>query len=685
MGDRPRVYGVRSIGVAWQRPRLERFFKGAVGFVFLPPGVPPSRDLDGLAGWGAKGGARREAKRRGMPYLALEDGFLGAAAAGRSGYKALTLSADLDGIYYESASPSRLERLIEDWQSILPEELETARALMAVMRRENLGKFNDDPDATPEDLAHWNQPPVMVVDQIVGDRSIAGGGNDEGAFERMLDAAIAENPGVPIVARVHPLDGQGRRRGHLRQLAARRGVEVYDRRASWMSLVKTASRVYVASSQAGLEALIAGKPVTCFGQPFYAGWGLTDDRSPHPRRTARPTLDALVAATYLGHCRYLDPLTGEAGDALGVANLLAERRRRDRETEGLTHVYGVHLWKRFAVGPFLKGARSRLTWTMKPEQALARQRRQGGRIVAWASRAPLSMIEAAAAQGAPLHRIEDGFIRSVGLGSQLYPPASLVIDRSGIYYDPSGPSDLETLLETAEFDPALVERAGRLRRQVVALGVSKYNIAARSLSAFDGADGRARILVPGQVADDASVLRGGGLIRDNLALLKAVRAARPEGFIVYKPHPDVEAGTRIGALAPEALEGLADAVAANASIIDLLSACDEVHTLTSLVGFEGLMREKPVSVYGTPFYSGWGLTADHMTCDRRKRRLELDQLVAGVLLLYPRYADTATGWPCSAEGAVALINLLRMRTAGEKPLLFARWRWFIKGLFSAAV
>jgi capsular polysaccharide export protein len=49
----------------------------------------------------------------------------------------------------------------------------------------------------------------------------------------------------------------------------------------------------------------------CLGQPFYAGWGLTEDRGPPlPRRTARPDLVALVHATLIAYPRYRDPVSG---------------------------------------------------------------------------------------------------------------------------------------------------------------------------------------------------------------------------------------------------------------------------------------------------------------------------------------------------------------------------------------
>ncbi len=84
---------------------------------------------------------------------------------------------------------------------------------------------------------------------------------------------------------------------------------------------------------------------------------------------------------------------------------------------------------------------------------------------------------------------------------------------------------------------------------------------------------------------------------------------------------------------------------------NLLDEIDELHTLTSLSGFEALLRGVPVTVYGRPFYAGWGLTRDITPCGRG-RVLSLEQLAAGALILYPRYLDPLTRLPCGPETVI---------------------------------
>jgi len=144
---------------------------------------------------------------------------------------------------------------------------------------------------------------------------------------------------------------------------------------------------------------------------------------------------------------------------------------------------------------------------------------------------------------------------------------------------------------------------------------------------------------------------GGGAICSNLALLQAVRAARPDGCLLFQPPPEAgSGGWRRGRSAAELLRHC-DVVLPAPSAGAALAAVDEVHTVTSLTGFAALLRGLPVATYGAPFYAGWGLTEDRVSLPRRTRRLTLDELIAGALILYPAYVDPVTGLACDAETA----------------------------------
>ena len=149
------------------------------------------------------------------------------------------------------------------------------------------------------------------------------------------------------------------------------------------------------------------------------------------------------------------------------------------------------------------------------------------------------------------------------------------------------------------------------------------------------------------------MLRGAPLdLRTNRALLARVRAENPKAMLIYKPHPDVEAGLRPGHVADA--ETWADLVLEDTDSAALLPHIDAVWTLTSLLGFEALMRGRTVVTLGAPFYTGWGLTR-HLGMDlpRRSARPGLLGLVHAALIDYPRYHDPLSNRPCTPEVALA--------------------------------
>ena len=269
----------------------------------------------------------------------------------------------------------------------------------------------------------------------------------------------------------------------------------------------------------------------------------------------------------------------------------------------------------------------------------------------------------------PLHvkimRIEDGFLRSVGLGADLICPLSWVVDGQGIYYDASHPSDLEVLLSTWNFESELVLRAAALRERIVSANLTKYNVGKNDWRL--STTSKRIILVPGQVESDASLAFGGSGIRHNMALLKAVREDNSSAYVIYKPHPDVVARLRLAGEDEHLALHWCDEIVVDASISLLLDCVDEVHVMTSLTGFEALLRNKSVTCYNQPFFSGWGLTKDMLPLARRTRLLKLDELVACVLILYPRYFNRNSNAQMTAEQAVDQLIEWKLQIGNDTP------------------
>lgn len=272
--------------------------------------------------------------------------------------------------------------------------------------------------------------------------------------------------------------------------------------------------------------------------------------------------------------------------------------------------------------------------------------------------------------------MEDGFLRSVGLGADLVKPVSWIVDGQGIYYDAHRPSDLENILAKGTFDEALCYRSAQLRKYILATGLTKYNVAGKSWKRPLGS--KRVILVPGQVESDASIAYGSVQKLTNIELLQTVREKNPDAYIVYKPHPDVLAGLRALGKGEQGAPRWCDEVVVDSAIGELLTVVDEVHTLTSLTGFEALLRCKSVTCYGQPFYSGWGLTHDIYANARRTRKLTIDELVAGALIQYPLYLSRDGKRLITPEEALESLIAWRHKTGGIEPWWRGIFRVFLR-------
>lgn len=650
------MIGIGSSGI-WRIPFLSSLLAMPVRRLRLLA-FPATGGLSAVAGWGRRGTAQRMrnfALRHGLPFIALEDGFLRSCGLGVDGAPPLSLVVDDLGIYYDATQPSRLESLIA---SLAPDEGRQAQTRQALdlIRQHRLSKYNHAPERLLPPLAAEYRSRVLVIDQTVGDVSVRLGGADAALFGQMLATALSENPDAEIWVKTHPDVLTGKKQGYLdaAQLARHPDPRLHllAEDVSPLSLLAQMDKVYAVTSQMGFEALMLCKPVVCFGLPWYAGWGLSDDRHAgiaalRARRNVPRTLEQLFEAAYLHYARYIKPASGAPGTIFDVIDWLSRNKAANDAGRGNLYCVGMSLWKRAIVRPFLAGPACRVHFVRSVAALRRRSLAPDGKIVMWGIKGEAAVSAFAAARQLPLWRMEDGFLRSVGLGSDLFRPVSLVLDTSGMYYDPASGSALETMLATQQLSSDELARAARFRQAFVTMRMSKYNLGHSALQV--SGQGRKVLLVPGQVEDDASIMRGSPAVRTNLALLQAVRAAHPDAYILYKAHPDVVAGNRRGAVEPDDLAALADQCVNEASIIDCILAADEVHTMTSLSGFEALLHGRVVHCYGGPFYAGWGLTADHLPLPARQRPVSIDALVFAAMLQYPRYVLPGVAGFVSAE------------------------------------
>lgn len=603
-------------------------------------------DIQVYAGWGRKKSffrAKAAAEKMGQKPLCLEDGFIRSLGLGKEGYPPLSLVADGQGIYFDAYQLSQLENAID-----CPEdEQQNSRAQDAIdmLLQYGITKYNQkfkniDPALFLEHRQH-----VLLVDQTFGDQSIQYAGATAETFQQMLAQACQNHPDAIIWVKTHPDVLAGKAKAHFSaQDFQHPQIRVLTENYNPLELLHYMDDVYVVSSQLGFEALLCGKRVHCFGVPWYAAWGVTDDSyAPltilNGRRNESKSLQHLFACAYFQYARYVNPINGQRCELEDILQLLIPNIQLQKKLENEYTAYGFSPWKKKFMISFLNFPRLSLKFRryLKPKKA--------AHILAWGKKAKKLKDD----HYAHVVTVEDGFIRSVGLGAQLIRPCSLVFDDVGIYYDATQASRIEHLLSTFELNEKQKQRAECLINSLIDLNISKYNVG--ELKKLEGPQHARVILVVGQVEDDMSIQLGGVGIKTNLALLKQVRSNHPDAYIIYKPHPDVQTGLRVGKIEVNDVLRYADQLELNASILECFDICDEVHTITSLSGFEALIRGLTVYCYGLPFYAGWGLTYDMYSSERRCRNVTLEALAYVTLVEYPTY-----NLPCTNNFGLALVR-----------------------------
>ncbi len=599
--------------------------------------------------WGRVPRAERQlARHPHSQIVTFEDAFLRSAKPGPT-TPPLGLTCDHSGVHFDGQTPSDLEISLQAAPALDDTQQRRAQNGIAFLRQYGLSKYNLCPRGSgllPKSGY------VLVIDQVRGDASIRYGGASDATFRDMLAAARADHPDKPIIIRTHPAT-DGQRPGHFGATDIDENTKILDHEINPWDMIEGASAIYAVTSLMGFEAILAGKSPTIFGRPFYAGWGLSEDVLTCERRTAKLSKEQLFTIAMIDYPIWFDRCRNQICEFETAALQLLAQARHYWLGKHPTLAMGMRAWKRKTVARFLSGNFQKIRFSDVPPQQSSQTQ-----IIGWASRLPDD------AKNIPnMIRVEDGFIRSAGLGAKLTPPGSLVFDDLGIYYDPSRESRLERLIQQSDTLPeGALDRAEALRKKIVDARLSKYNLEdATTMPALP--KDQTIILVPGQVEDDASILTGTSEVRTNTELLDRTRAANPDAYIIYKPHPDVAANLRDGG---HGKAENADITLENIDISVLLESVDEVWTMTSLTGFEALLRGKRVTCFGQPFYAGWGLTTDiGPVCARRSTGKTLSGLIHAALIDYPHYMDPVTNLPCPAELAVERLA----RGTGQPPFL----------------
>jgi capsular polysaccharide export protein len=585
-------------------------------------------------------------------FTLLEDGFIRSFGLENKLFPTFSIVEDSVGIYYDAAIESALERILNDYDFENDKELmREAKEAISLIIKHNVSKYNHAKDLRENYFPNNSKKRILIIAQTKHDASLKYGLSDKFSIREIIKTAREENEDADIYIKIHPQALKQARASDISLQDIPPFCNIIADDVNPISLLKNIDKVYTKTSQMGFEALLLGKECVCFGMPFYAGWGLSDDRVKCERRTRKRSVEEIFAAAYILYAKYRDPYKNVPLTLKETIQNIVRIKDNNLHKKGF--FLGFSRWKHSFVKPFFENERFAAFNFINPlfgknhlKIALKKGLDENSLIYIWGKKSFKETEEYAKKHSIPILRVEDGFIRSVELGSDLTRPYSLIVDKYGIYFDAAQKSELEEILNNTCFDEQLLDKASEIRDFLAAEHISKYNIGKDEK--IDIQTDKKIIFVPGQVEDDASIKYGGYGI-SNLKLLKITREKNPQSFIIYKPHPDVLAKNRAGVLDEKEVLLYADKIIGSISLDSIFEVCDEVHTITSLVGFEALLRGKKVVTYGMPFYAGWGLSSDMLTNDRRVRKLSIYELIAGTLILYPRYVSIKNNKLCDIK------------------------------------
>ena len=601
----------------------------------------------------------------------LEDGFINSFGLKKKKIP-LSICIDENGIYYDYKCKSKINNFINS--QLEGDEFLRAQNIINLWKKNSISKYN-----YPNFIHPPQEPYVLLIDQTKGDLSIQFGGASIKNFEIMLNFAINKWPKHKIVIKKHPDTINSNKKGCIDNYLNNKKIIIIREKGQINDLIKLSSAVCVVTSQVGFESLIYGKEVHVFGMPFYSGLGLTHDHNDFSckKNNHKVTLEQLVFGSLIKYQKYLDPRNNSICEIEKVIEYIAQKRRLSNLIPQFCHALDLTPWKARQVNRFvLEGSRDKASFWKKFNNNMKN-------IMVWGKSQKSDKFKSEVSE---FISIEDGFIRSVGLGGDLYSPLSLLFDKKGIHYDGSKVSDLEDLLQNYKVNNSEKIRARKLINLLIKLKISKYNLRLNKEIKLPNNINKQIIAVLGQVETDNSIIYGvpnNTIQKTNFALVEKVRNDYPDAYIIYKPHPDTESGLRAKGNKEAYIYNNADLIARRTSLEDLFNKVDRVAVFTSLAGFEALIRGVSVTTYGLPFYAGWGLTEDklnnHIWSKRRTRKLTIEELTFIALVKYPFYASVKFNCLTEVENIIDEIVSSNMKKNLEQ-IIFKYWG-FLKDYF----
>jgi capsular polysaccharide export protein len=609
------------------------------------------------------------ASKNNIPFYRIEDGFIRSVQLGASKSTPISLVVDSKALYYDATEPSDLEDMLNTYDFGSDKELlERALKCIEILKKQNISKYNNVLSKDIEEIYGVKEKKrILVIGQVEDDQSIMRGCSKEVTNNDLVILAKLENPDAEIIYKPHPDVLFGKRPMQSNPNDVKHIAKVITEPLSLTDSFQTIDHVYTITSLSGFEALLRGIPVTTFGAPFYSGWGLTDDRQKVDRRNRTLTVEEIFAAAYILYPKYMHPITREIitiEEALSIISLMKELEANKPQEEHFPESeWEIKEESESTIGVLSKGIQviPHLQSFFKGEVVFGpfENPEELTYIAGWGMKpSAQKAIALAKKHNIPYLGLEDGFLRSIGLGVDGAPPYSICIDDVGIYYDATRPSRLENILNGIGWErEELLEDAKKAIELIRKSYLSKYNHAPMINPGLFVNSGRERVLIVDQTLGDMSITLGLASKERFKEMYQAAKRDNPNADIYIKTHPDVISGKKEANLSPSDVDSQTTFIYDDCNPMSLVEKVDKVYVVTSQLGFEALLLGKEVHCFGMPFYAGWGITKDQLKVDRRTKQRTLVEVFAAAYILYIRYLNPVTNQPGTIFDVIDYLSL----------------------------
>lgn len=414
---------------------------------------------DLFLGWGRKKSGLKAinlAKKYKAKFILLEDGFIRSLNLGVENSPSFSMVKDDIGIYYDATAPSKLENLLNTYE-FKDEEIKQAKKAIELIKKYKISKYNNNLNI-PDDYFQKDEKRVLIITQTANDASLEFGLAKDFKTVDMIKDAVKENPKSKIYIKIHPDVLSGKKQSDLDINSLPKECILITENFNPIALLEFFDKVYTKTSSMGFEALMQECECICYGMPFYAGWGLTKDKLERKRRMQKRSLEEVFYAAYILYAEYFNPYLNQKSNIFDTIKTLAKYKDIEKANSNRLFMLGFTLWKRHFIKSFFKAKDNKIIF-LNSLKSLARYKlKENDKFFIWGKRIDYNALKTTLIKKAQdenlLHftpkisLVEDGFIRSISLGSDLTRPFSLIVDDKGLYIDPNKASKLEEFCKT---------------------------------------------------------------------------------------------------------------------------------------------------------------------------------------------------------------------------------------------